>query len=741
MSLPHSSSEPSQAFNRLAEPVQRWIWHQGWETLHDIQERSISALLDHDRDVIIAAATAQGKTEAAFFPLISSVLRKSEMRGFDLVYLSPLKALINDQFVRLQDLCEKAELPVFPWHGDISLNIKRRARQKPRGILMITPESLEAFFVLRGHEVPRIFQRVQAVVIDELHAFLGNERGIHVRSLLTRMEQSIGRRIRRVGLSATLSDMHLVREYLRPGDPKEVEVLEDTASHFWLKAQIRGYLKKGQLSNEDASDGDDVQTHEVIKHLCKTLRGKRNLIFAGSRQNVEFYADALRQYSEKNRWPLEFFPHHASLSRDHRVGLEERLKSHPATTAVCTTTLELGIDIGAIKSVAQIGSPFSVSSLRQRLGRSGRRKDTPAILRMYQIETDPGPESHLLDHLFLGLIQSIAMVELLGQKWCEPPSPQALHLSTLIHQILSVIAEHGGRNAIRLYETLCVHGPFFRVNRSLFARLLRQLGSPDVALIEQSPDGTLLLGKVGERMIEHYNFYAVFQTPEEYRIIADNQELGTLPISMVLTQEMTIIFSGRRWRIVKIHDREKVIEVTSDRVGRPLSFGGKGGLLHDRVVEEMRNVLKSTEVPVYLDAIAAELLEDARVAFQRLNLNEKFVVGIGERHALIATWVGTIKSSTLALVLGGMGYHVDCYDGFLDVIWTSELPPVVTALGQIAYSDASTCQQSISASATLQSEKFHRYLSTDLLIEDVSSSRLDFEAMPKLAQTMISSIQ
>jgi len=741
MSLPPSSSESSQGFDRLAEPVQRWIWHQGWETLHEIQERSISAILDHERDVIIAAATAQGKTEAAFLPLVSSVLHASEKTGFDLVYLSPLKALINDQFERLQDLGERADLPVYPWHGDISLNIKQRARRKPRGILMITPESLEAFFILRGHEVPRVFQGVQAVVIDELHAFLGNERGIHVRSLLTRMEQSTGRRIRRVGLSATLRDMHLVREYLRPEDPKDVDVLEDKASQFWLKAQIRGYLKKGQVSDEKDPDDHDRQTHEVVKHLSKTLRGKRNLIFAGSRQNVEFYADALRQYSQKNRWPLEFFPHHASLSKDHRMGLEERLKSHPATTAVCTTTLELGIDIGEIESVAQIGPAFSVSSLRQRLGRSGRRKDVPAVLRIYQIETDPGSDSHLLDRLFLGLIQSIAMMELLRQKWCEPPSPQALHLSTLTHQILSVIAEHGGTSASHLYETLCLRGPFLRVTRSLFARLLRQIGSPDVALIEQGADGTLLLGKAGERITEHYSFYAVFQTPEEYRIIADHQQLGTLPISMVLTQDMTIVFSGRRWRILRIHDREKIIEVTSDRVGKPLSFGGEGGLLHDRVVAEMRNVLKGTEVPVYLDAMATELLEDARVTFQRLNLDETYVVKIGERHALIATWVGTIKSSTLALVLSGMGYSVDCYDGFLDVTWTSELPPVMIALSQIAHSDASICQQSISPKATLQTEKFHRFLSTDLLMEDAASSRLDFEAMPTLARTLISSIQ
>ena len=480
--------------------------------------------------------------------------------------------------------CARANLPVYPWHGDISQGVKSRARKNPRGVLLITPESLEALFVLRGIEIPSLFMDTRAIVIDELHAMLDNERGVHLRSLLTRLELAVGRRIRRVGLSATLGEMDLVKEYLRPGAPESVELVESNSEGIEMLAQIRGYCNRHDENDSDS----EAAKRAVAKHIFSKLRGQQNLIFAGSRQNVEWYADTLREMSEKMRVPQEFLPHHANLSREHRIDLEKRLKSGRVTTAICTSTLELGIDIGDIVCVAHIGTPFSVASLRQRLGRSGRRPGQSAVLRMYAIEMEPSADSHPVDRLHLGLVRSIAMIELLLSKWCEPPAPQALHLSTLTHQILSVIVEHGGTSAKRLYTTLCELGPFRRVDQLLFTRLLRHLGRSDVGLIEQAPDGSLLLGPQGERLVEHYSFYAVFQTPEEYRIITQGKQLGTIPVNMILTAGMTIIFSGRRWCITEIHDRDKVIEVIADRMGRAPRFGGGGGVVHDEVAKKMK---------------------------------------------------------------------------------------------------------------------------------------------------------
>ncbi len=627
------------------------------------------------------------------------------------------------------------DLAVHPWHGDIGRGVKKRARETPSGVLLITPESLEALFVLRGLEILRLFKSTRAVVVDELHALLDNERGIHLRSLLTRLEISVGRRIRRIGLSATLGEMELARKYLRPEASETVELLKSESTGPELRVQLRGYMKKPeQARNGQSGEEAFAAQRAVARHLFHRLRGSRNLIFAGSRQNVEWYADALRDMSERARVPVEFFPHHANLDRMHRTDLEKRLKTRAAATAVCTSTLELGIDIGAIKCVAQIGPPFSVASLRQRLGRSGRRSGEAAVLRMYAIEDEPGGNCHPIDRLHLRLVRSIAMVELLIEKWCEPPAPQALHLSTLTHQILSVIAEHGGARAKQLFVTLCVRGPFRRVDAGLFARLLRRLGERDVALVEQAPDGVLLLGPQGERIVEHYSFYAVFQTPEEFRITHNRKTLGTLPVSMVLAPKMTIVFSGRRWRIKAIHDKEKEIEVVADRTGRPPRFGGSGGLIHDKVVEKMRAVLAGAHVPIYLDQNSVRILDDARHQYRRLRLDTGQICEIGERSRLIATWAGTMKTSTLALALRTKGYRTTAFDGFIDVDHEKNVEPVETALRQIAGSMSVDAESVLSGGQNLIVEKYDRFLGEQLLLEETIQSRLDLGALPALAR-------
>jgi len=426
-------------FDKLARPVQKWIRQQGWRELRDIQARAINSIHDNQADLIVAASTAGGKTEAAFFPLISQVLdAPSELGGFDLLYIGPLKALITDQAGRLEDICREAELPVVPWHGDISQSVKSRALKAPRGILLITPESLEALFIRRGLEIPRLFGATRAVVIDELHSVLDSERGVQMRSLLNRLELAVKRPIRRIGLSATLGDMELSRAYLRPDDPSNVDLIEAEGGEAELRLQLRGYLSGEE--HETAPSATDA----ISAHLFQNLRGSDNLVFAGARQSVEIYADRLRELCDREHLPQEFYPHHASLSRDHRDFVERRLKDPgKPTTAVCTSTLELGIDIGDVTCVAQIGAPFTVAALRQRLGRSGRREGLPAILRQYAVEARLTSESSFVDRLRLGLIRSVAMIDLLLEGWCEPPKREALHLSTLVHQILSVIAERG----------------------------------------------------------------------------------------------------------------------------------------------------------------------------------------------------------------------------------------------------------------------------------------------------------
>ncbi len=715
----------TRAYDRLARPVQAWIRDQGWADLREIQSRAVAAVMDGGEDLIIAASTAGGKTEAAFLPLISQVLEAGEGRGFDLVYIGPLKALITDQAKRLESICAGAELPVTPWHGDVSQSRKTAARRRPRGILLITPESLEGMFLRGGQGIPTLFGRTRAVVIDELHSLLDSERGTQLRSLLARLELATGRAIRRVGLSATLGDMNLARAYLRPEAPERVRLIEDRAKGSDLRIGLRGYL------TGPGEDEAGPTVNRVAEDLFARLRGANNLVFAGSRKQVETYTDRLHAMTERARLPEEFFAHHGSLSKEHRDFVETRLKeARLPTTAVCTSTLELGIDIGDVVCVAQVGPPYTVAGLRQRLGRSGRRAGQPAVLRQFVIEAPLEKKSALPDLLRLELVRTIAMIELLLAGWCEPPKAHSLHLSTLTHQILAVIAERGGASARRLRHTLCERGPFRAVDAETFAETLRQLGREK--MIEQAGDGLLLLGAKGEALVEARDFVTVFRTSEEYRLLNGPQDLGALPVDAMLTPGMYIIFAGRRWEVIAVHDAERVIEVKPAEAGAAPRFAGGVGDLHDRVIAEMAALWRDSREPSYLDETARELLAEGRRGYARLGFGAASVLTRGPRTHWIATGRGTVGTLTLALALQAQGFRTESHDGFLEVRGEGPLRAILQRIArgervELAWSDA-----------TLNFEKFHPYLSTELLRRDALSSRLDLEGLPGTAQDILS---
>jgi ATP-dependent Lhr-like helicase len=399
-------------------------------------------------------------------------------------------------------------------------------------VLLITPESLEALFVSSGHSMRQMFRYLRFVVIDELHSFIGTERGKQLQSLLHRLETSVGHQIPRVGLSATLGELQLAAGYLRPSHSNAVHIIESGSNGQELKLVIHGYEEAPQWEevgySAQGADDDGRKVNDtkerISEDLYRSLRGTSSLIFANSRSDVEVYADLLRTRCEQEGLPVEFLPHHGSLSKEHREQVEETLKdrSRPAT-AVCTSTLELGIDIGSVTSVAQVGSPFSVASLRQRLGRSGRRNE-PAVLRLYVEESCLTDSTAPVDAIRAELVQSIALIRLLLARWCEPPETQGLHLSTLVHQTLSLIAEKSGVLAADAWRILCREGPFHNVTASHFAELLRALGSANILM--QSDAGLLLLAPGGEKIVNHYRFYAVFS--DSHRV-SDRHRLRKKP--------------------------------------------------------------------------------------------------------------------------------------------------------------------------------------------------------------------
>jgi ATP-dependent Lhr-like helicase len=715
----------SSSFNLLDDRIQRFIWAEGWESLRDAQELAIPLIVKCDRDVIIAAATAAGKTEAAFLPALTHLLQ-DDASGL-IVYVSPLKALINDQFGRLDRLCEQLEVPVWPWHGDISASTKARFLAQRRGVLLITPESLEAMLCTRGTSIGSAFGYLTYFVVDELHAFIGTERGKQLQSLLHRIERVIGRSVPRIGLSATLGDMSLAAEFLRPGKGTALALVESKSSGGELKILVKGYEEPAVVRHDDDDeDSDDVTPAQIAAHLFKALRGSNNLVFPNSRREVERYTHLLNHLCEVEQLPNEFWPHHGSLSKEIRTETEAALKQKDrSATAICTNTLELGIDIGAVKSVAQIGTPPSVASLRQRLGRSGRRSDEPAILRGYCVENALGGKASLDTELRLGTVKMVAMISLLLEGWFEPPMTKGAHLSTLVQQILSYVAQNGGASIGQLYSLLCDPGaPFAGATKMEFIELVRYLGEKE--LLMQDSSGTLLHGRIGEKFVNHYTFYAAFATDEEFRIVAGERVLGTLPVSQMLVVGQRILFAGKTWLVEEIDDEHKTIYVTRAGGGAPPLFSGGAGRIHTQVRQRMKELLESAEVPAYLDEVAKRFLAEARANYSARGVAGAVLIDQGT-SALLLTWLGDAANEAIACLLQWRGFIASAGGPGVEVMkGTRTTSEILDALYDAGLDETPPLEVVLADVSNLQREKWDWALPPQLLRKAYATLFLDF---------------
>ncbi len=700
MNSPLSDSE--SAFAQLHPGLQRWIWQQGWPALRPIQAKSIPAILSRQDDVVITAPTAGGKTEAAFLPILSD-LAADQNPGLRCLCIAPLRALINDQARRVGAMCDAVELTLQPWHGDVSAG-KAAFWKKPCDILMTTPESLEALLMRRSRQLAPMLANLRYLVVDELHAFFGSERGAQLQSLLQRVQHLVGKSVPRIALSATLGDISIARRFLRPDQTRLVQVLSSFEQGGDLKLQLRAIYRprdpnhqvngesatreipkeldpqllaqlehlpvsaeiteagsEGDLSSEQ--DGAQPDRYlsvmgQIADHLFEKLRGQSNLVFANSRAGVEFLTTSLADMSERKGVPNEFFPHHGSLSRELRLSIEDRLRDGKLpTTAICTSTLEMGIDIGDVASIAQIGSAPTVSSLKQRVGRSGRRAGEAQVLRQYVVLPSLDARSHFVDWLRLPLLEAIAIIELMLEGRFEPPIEGDLHLSTLVQQILSSIVQSGGGlKADALFDDLCRHGAFAQIDGPNFMHILRALGTKSV--LEQAEDGMLLPGVEGERLTDHYSFYASFQSPEEFQVFAQGgRRLGSIPVSKTLSIGQLMLFAGRRWSIASIDTVHRTIVLSSSKGGTPPHFGGEEIPIHRIVHERMKQLFKEQELPVYLDRTAQQALIDARIAWRLFELDRQPYLDAGA-ELYVGHWAGTRIEDTLTLWLKSRGHNL-----------------------------------------------------------------------------------
>ncbi|WP_437755051.1 DEAD/DEAH box helicase [Sorangium sp. So ce1389] len=647
----------ASAFDLLHEGVRRRLWEMKWTALRPIQDLAIEHLMADRGDCVIAAPTAGGKTEAAFLPILSRIADDAA-GGVRAMYIGPLKALINDQFARLADLCARLTIPVHRWHGDVGAAQRRALLARPSGVLLITPESLEAMFVLRPTQMPSIFARLAYVVIDEMHAFIGSVRGAQLKSQLYRLRERCGCDPVRVGLSATLGDPEAACAWLRPDGAAATYVTDPDAERS-LQILVRGYQRRPAPAgaDEDAAQDEDPTLRLVARSILRACHGSTNLAFANAKSRIEELADCLQSEAAQMDLRHDVVVHHGSLSKEQREHAEERLRADAPCTAVCSNTLEMGIDIGEVDSVIQVAAPWSVASLAQRVGRSGRREGAAAVLRAFFIEDAPAPEDTLWDGLHLDFLRGIAAIELMLERFSEPPDVHRPHLSTLVHQLLSTLAETGGMSAQRLYRRLIDSRAFGRLTPGDFAVLLR--GLAEHGLVAQMDGGDLILGLRGQKLCDHFSFYAAFATPEEFRIMHLAREIGSLPATLLPPPGEFVLLAGRRWRVETIDGDRREVHVVPGKGRRAPKFTSLAADIHPRVHAKMRELACTSDIPAYLDDGAKEILAHVRgTAHLVVHFQPALQPVPPAGRSRVFLWAGTRVQRTVFLALREAGLEV-----------------------------------------------------------------------------------
>ena len=637
------------AFDRYAPFVQDYIYRNRWENLRAIQVAAADAIFNTDENVLLTASTASGKTEAAFFPIIT-LFSEAPPTSVGCIYIGPLKALINDQFTRLTDLCDEADIPVWHWHGDVAQSHKSRLMKRPSGILQITPESLEAMLLHKHAAIPKLFGDLRFVVIDEVHSLLRGDRGGQTLCLIERLSRIAGVNPRRIGLSATIGDPEKTGEFLSLGTGRKTIIPKiEVKGSKWRLSMEHFYVKDVQ-----AAEGKDIQdalpvmeekTAEAPKnadpgigYIYEHTRGKKCLVFVNSREECETVTTTLRQYCDIQHERDRFLIHHGNLSASYRETAEGIMKDDSQyMTTVTTATLELGIDIGRLERAFQIDAPWTVSSFLQRMGRTGRRESPPEMWFVMR-EDEPEARAMLPATIPWKLLQGIALVQLyLEERWCEPPRLDRFAYSLLYHQTMSTLASCGEMSPKALADRILRLHYFHRVSQDDYKVLLRHLIKTDH--IQQTEQGGLIVGLAGERVVNSFKFYGVFVESEEYTVRSESQELGTVCLPPPVGEKLAI--AGHVWVVLDVDHKRHLVYCEQVKGSIPAYFGECPGDLHTKILQRMRKVLKEDKQYPYLMQNAVARLDQARFTAEHSGAADTPLINLGGNMWCLLPWVGT----------------------------------------------------------------------------------------------------
>lgn len=626
------------AFNLLSEPIRKYIRDQRWESLRKIQEASIPRILGTDNNYVIISKTASGKTEAAFLPILSKVNFKE--KGVKVLYISPLIALINDQFLRVEKLCAYLDVKVTKWHGEASKAQKDHLIKNPEGIVLITPESLEAMFVNRPQNIHHLFSSLDYIVIDEIHSFLGSERGLHLKSLLSRLQQVNFNRFNVVGLSATVSDVNQyaeLKDYL--GNSDNTKIIRDSTPK-----PINALFKYFEGSVEELP-------LDLLKDLYVRTRDSKILVFPNARGRVEEVAVKLKKISERVGGHQNYFSHHSSVDKEVREYVEFFAKSAKMENFCisCTSTLELGIDIGNVDEVVQIDATHSIASLIQRVGRSGRREGKASNLYLYSTDQ-------------WSLLQSLACWLLYSEQYIEPIQIIEKPYDVLVHQVLSIVKGSSGLYLNELLAKITANSTFNNIIEDEVKEIINHLQEIDFL---EKLGHEYIIGVEGEKVVNNKDFYSMFHTPTFFKVSSQGVKIGELPLSPQIKEDENIFLSAKIWKIKYVDYEMNKIEVIRANDGKKPIFLSEGAGTAHKIREKMLEVLFSDVQYEFLDKVGQLILDDMRTQFSVFSLN-KFELQrplmISNDNLELFSFAGSKINKSIGFIYDYLGIEYDYFD-------------------------------------------------------------------------------
>lgn len=611
-------------FNLLSEPIRKYIRDKRWEELRPIQVAAIERISSSDDNFILVSRTASGKTEAAFLPILSKV--DFNEKGVQVVYISPLIALINDQFQRIEELCKYLDVTITKWHGEANKTLKEKIVTDPQGIVLITPESIEAMFIHKPYNVKRLFSNIKYVVIDEIHSFIGTDRGVQLKSILSRLQTLNEVPYRIVGLSATIGDYDEAKRFT--GNESHTKVLLDRTAKE-IEVDFRYFQSETEQLPLD-----------LLKDLYLETKDNKVLVFPNSRGRAEEIAVSLKKIAERVKGHQNYFSHHSSVNKEVREYVEYFAKHNVRQnfTIACTSTLELGIDIGSVDEVVQVDATHSIASLIQRVGRSGRREGAKSNLFIYCT----GQWS---------LLQSLACWLLYKEGFIEPPPLTDKPYDILLHQALSIVKGTNGIAVSELERQLKTNFAFRQIDQDDISEIIEHLQT--LGLLEKIQD-ELIIGVDGEHVVNSREFYSVFISEENFKVVSAGNAIGEIPFSPLIIEGENILLSARIWKIKYVDDKAKKIEVVPAKDGKkPLFYGGSASI-HPRIREKMAEIVFSSTNYEVLNENCSFVLSDLRSDFLSFKTSADSLdrpLVIHEMGLELFSFTGTRINNTLSLLL------------------------------------------------------------------------------------------